>query len=221
MLRAVEHENGRVLAKLEESPFYPEGGGQVSDTGIVEAPSGRARVVDVYRVGDDQALALEPIEGEIAPGDAVRAAVERDTRLATMRNHTATHLLHAALRERLGTHVRQAGSYVGPDKLRFDFTHGERLSDAELADVEAWVADRIAAAHHVHALETTRAGGRGAGRDGAVRREVRGLGAHGRDRRACRASSAAARTWPTRPSSASSTCSARPRARRTCAASRR
>ena len=156
LVRAVEQENGRVLAKLEESPFYPEGGGQVSDTGIVEAPSGRARVVDVYRVGDDQALALEPIEGEIAPGDAVRAAVERDTRLATMRNHTATHLLHAALRERLGTHVRQAGSYVGPDKLRFDFTHGERLSDAELADVEAWIADRIAEAHRVHALETTR-----------------------------------------------------------------
>jgi alanyl-tRNA synthetase len=156
LVRAVEQENGRVLAKLEESPFYPEGGGQVSDTGLVEAPSGRARVVDVYRVGDDQALALEPLEGEIAPGDAVRAAVERDKRLATMRNHTATHLLHAALRERLGTHVRQAGSYVGPDKLRFDFTHGERLSDAELADVEAWIADRIAAAHRVHALETTR-----------------------------------------------------------------
>ena len=156
VLLAAEAENGRVLAKLEESPFYPEGGGQVSDTGIVEAASGRARVVDVYRVGDDQALALEPLEGEIGAGEAVRALVERDTRLATMRNHTATHLLHAALRERLGTHVRQAGSYVGPDKLRFDFTHGERLSDAELADVEAWVAGRIAEAHNVHALETTR-----------------------------------------------------------------
>ncbi len=82
--------------------------------------------------------------------------MERDTRLATMRNHTATHLLHAALRERLGDHVRQAGSYVGPDKLRFDFTHGERMSDEELADVEAWIADRIAEAHRVHALETTR-----------------------------------------------------------------
>ena len=61
------------------------------------------------------------------------------------------------MRERLGTHVRQAGSYVGPDKLRFDFTHGERLSEAELADVESWIADRIAASHPVHALETTRA----------------------------------------------------------------
>jgi alanyl-tRNA synthetase len=156
VLGAVEPENGRVLAKLEESPFYPEGGGQVSDSGTVESPSGRARVVDVYRVGDDQALALEPLEGEIGAGEAVRAVVERETRLATMRNHTATHLLHAALRERLGTHVRQAGSYVGPDKLRFDFTHGERLSDEELADVDAWIADRIAAAHNVHALETTR-----------------------------------------------------------------
>ena len=156
VLGAVEPENGRVLAKLEESPFYPEGGGQVSDSGTVESPSGRARVVDVYRVGDDQALALEPLEGEIGAGEAVRAVVEREARLATMRNHTATHLLHAALRERLGTHVRQAGSYVGPDKLRFDFTHGERLSDEELADVDAWIADRIAAAHKVHALETTR-----------------------------------------------------------------
>jgi alanyl-tRNA synthetase len=74
-----------------------------------------------------------------------------------MRNHTATHLLHAALRERLGSHVRQAGSYVGPDKLRFDFTHGERLSDAELADVEARISGWIAGAQRVHALETTRA----------------------------------------------------------------
>jgi alanyl-tRNA synthetase len=96
------------------------------------------------------------VEGELGPGEPVRASVERATRLATMRNHTATHLLHAALRERLGTHVRQAGSYVGPDKLRFDFTHGERLTDAELQDVESRVADWIAANHPVRAIETTR-----------------------------------------------------------------
>jgi alanyl-tRNA synthetase len=156
VLRVAERANGWVLAKLDESPFYPEGGGQVSDTGVVETPGGRARVVDVYRLGDDQALALEPVEGELGAGEPVRASVERATRLATMRNHTATHLLHAALRERLGTHVRQAGSYVGPDKLRFDFTHGERLTDAELQDVESRVAGWIAANHPVRAIETTR-----------------------------------------------------------------
>jgi alanyl-tRNA synthetase len=156
VLRVTERVDGWVLAKLEESPFYPEGGGQVSDTGLVETPSGRARVTDVYRLGDDQALALEPVEGEIGPGESAHAMVERATRLATMRNHTATHLLHAALRGRLGTHVRQAGSYVGPDKLRFDFTHGQRLSDDELTDVERQISDWIAANHHVRALETTR-----------------------------------------------------------------
>src|SRR5215218_6008887 len=156
VLRVAERANGWLLAKLEESPFYPEGGGQISDSGLVERPSGRARVVDVYRVGDDQAIALEPVEGEIGAGETVRAVVERDRRLATMRNHTATHLLHAALRERLGSHVRQAGSYVGPDKLRFDFTHGERLSPDDLAEVERLVGAWLASNHPVRAIETTR-----------------------------------------------------------------
>jgi alanyl-tRNA synthetase len=156
VLREARGADGWMLAKLEESPFYPEGGGQVSDTGVVETPSGRGRVVDVYRLGEDQALALEPVEGELGPGEEARAIVERPARLATMRNHTATHLLHAALRQRLGTHVRQAGSYVGPDKLRFDFTHGERLSDRELADIEGTIGEWIAAGHAVRAIETTR-----------------------------------------------------------------
>src|SRR5215207_7906980 len=156
VLRVAERANGWVLAKLDESPFYPEGGGQISDTGLVETPSGRARVVDVYRVGDDQALALETLDGEIGAGETARALVERDRRLATMRNHTATHLLHAALRERLGSHVRQAGSYVGPDKLRFDFTHGERLSPDDLAEVERLVGDWLASNHPVRAIEATR-----------------------------------------------------------------
>jgi alanyl-tRNA synthetase len=156
VLRLAQPANGWVLAKLEESPFYPEGGGQVSDRGVVETPSGRARVADVYRLGDDQALALEPLEGELGPGETARAVVERGERMATMRNHTATHLLHAALRERLGTHVRQAGSYVGPDKLRFDFTHGQRLSDEELAGVESLVSSWVRDNHPVRALETTR-----------------------------------------------------------------
>jgi len=153
--RSVEQLNGTLLVKLEDSPFYPQGGGQVSDRGFVETPTARGRVVDVVRVGGDQALAVEPVEGEIAAGDAVRAVVERDERLATMRNHTATHLLHAALRERLGTHVRQAGSYVGPDKLRFDFTHGERLSAEDLQAVEQRVNGWIAGGLAVRAIETT------------------------------------------------------------------
>jgi alanyl-tRNA synthetase len=156
VLRVTERANGWVLAKLEESPFYAEGGGQVSDIGVIETPSGRAQVVDVYRLGDDQALALELVEGDLGAGEQVTAKVERGSRLATMRNHTATHLLHAALRERLGTHVRQAGSYVGPDKLRFDFTHGERLSGEDLAFVESAVSDWIAANHPVRAIETTK-----------------------------------------------------------------
>src|SRR5262249_26461901 len=129
---ALERENGRFLAKLPESPFYAEGGGQVSDSGVVETPSGRASVEGVFRLGDDQAVALTLTEGEIGGGESAKAIVDRETRLATMANHTATHLLHAALRKELGTHVRQAGSYVGPDKLRFDFTHGERLNPAQV-----------------------------------------------------------------------------------------
>jgi alanyl-tRNA synthetase len=155
-LGAVEREDGRVLAKLAESPFYPEGGGQVSDSGVIETPSAVARVVDVYRLGDDQALALELQSGELQPGEPAKAVVDRETRLATMCNHTATHLLHAALRQRLGAHVRQAGSYVGPDKLRFDFTHGERLSAGEAAAVEELVNGWIAGNHPVFALQTTR-----------------------------------------------------------------
>ncbi|HEX5619023.1 MAG TPA: alanine--tRNA ligase [Solirubrobacteraceae bacterium] len=153
---ALATENGRVLAKLVESPFYATGGGQVADQGLVECADGdcRARVVDVVRLGDDQALVLEPIEGELHEGERVIARVD-PTRRLTERNHTATHLLHAALRERLGQHVRQAGSYVGPDKLRFDFTHGAPLTEEEVRDVEDMVNAQILADHPVRALTTT------------------------------------------------------------------
>src|SRR3954470_6846675 len=157
VLGALEQANGQLLAKLAESPFYAEGGGQVSDSGVVETPSGRARVEGVYRLGDDQAVALSVVEGSLVPGEAAHAVVDRERRLATMANHTATHLLHAALRQLLGTHVRQAGSYVGPDKLRFDFTHGERLSPAEDSGVEEVVTSWIAPTPPVRAVETTKA----------------------------------------------------------------
>jgi alanyl-tRNA synthetase len=171
---AVESEGERALLKLEESPFYAEGGGQVADSGIVRWPTGEeAEVLGVFRLGSDQVIevaARHPrtrergpeISGDDEPDRAgaeevpVYAVVDRESRHATMRNHTATHLLHAALRERLGTHVRQAGSSVRPDKLRFDFTHGQSLSPDELRDVEDRVNEWIKASAPVRWLEMER-----------------------------------------------------------------
>jgi alanyl-tRNA synthetase len=155
-LAAVAPEGGSALVKLEESPFYAEGGGQVADAGVLRWGEEEARVVDVYRVGDDQAIEVEPGGAAIEPGVAIEAVVDRETRHATMRNHTATHLLHAALRERLGNHVHQAGSKVDPEKLRFDFNHGQALSPAELRDVEDRVNEWIKASRPVRWLEMAR-----------------------------------------------------------------
>ncbi|MDP9378038.1 MAG: alanine--tRNA ligase [Actinomycetota bacterium] len=154
---AVERQDGHLLAKLVESPFYATGGGQVHDGGVVECQDGdcRARVVDVVRLGGDQALVLEPEQGELKAGERVVARVDRAARRATECNHTATHLLHAALREQLGTHVRQAGSYVGPDKLRFDFTHSAPLGAEVLAAIEDRVNEWVLANQPVRAITTT------------------------------------------------------------------
>jgi alanyl-tRNA synthetase len=156
-IAAASSRNGSWLMKFAESPFYAEGGGQVSDTGRVEGGSGAGRVEDVYRLGDDQAVAVALEHGELHEGEPVRLVVDAATRHATACNHTATHLLHAALRQRLGTHVRQAGSAVRPDKLRFDFTHGQPLSADELRDVEDQVNAWVLESHRVRALHTTRA----------------------------------------------------------------
>jgi alanyl-tRNA synthetase len=147
----------RLLVKLAESPFYAAGGGQISDVGTIECEHGDclARVADVVRIGDDQSLAVVLEQGTLTAGEPVLARVDHLARHATEANHTATHLLHAALRERLGSHVRQAGSYVGPDKLRFDFSHGHALSAEELADVEDRVNEWISANDPVRPITTT------------------------------------------------------------------
>jgi alanyl-tRNA synthetase len=154
---AIQDEDGRVLVKLLESPFYATGGGQVADGGYIECEDGDclARVEDVVRVGDDQVVAVVAERGTLKSGERVRARVDRHARHATACNHTATHLLHAALRQRLGGHVHQAGSYVGPDKLRFDFTHNSGLSPEELRDVEDQVNEWILGAYAVRAITTT------------------------------------------------------------------
>jgi alanyl-tRNA synthetase len=158
-------ENGNVVLKLDRSPFYAKGGGQIADAGEIACESGdcRARVVDVIRSGDDQAVVVEVEQGSLHEGERVLARVDRATRHATECNHTATHLLHAALRERLGTHVRQAGSYVGPDKLRFDFTHSAALTPEELRDVEdrvnEWILDNELVLPQQTTLDEARAKG--------------------------------------------------------------
>ncbi|HJZ61134.1 MAG TPA: alanine--tRNA ligase [Miltoncostaeaceae bacterium] len=135
-------EGGEALVKLAQSPFYPQGGGQVSDSGAIFGPRGRAEVLEVLRVGDDQVLRVR-LDGDLASGDEVEAVVDAAARRATQANHTATHVLHWALRDIFGPGVRQAGSYVGPDKLRFDFTRRERLTDDERQRLEDMVNARI------------------------------------------------------------------------------
>jgi alanyl-tRNA synthetase len=153
----LRQQDGRTIVKLAESPFYAEGGGQISDAGTIACEDGDClvRVADVVRAGDDQAIVVEAVEGTLKPGERVVARVDRAARNATQANHTATHLLHAALRERLGPHVHQAGSYVGPDKLRFDFSHTQRLSDEERRDVENRVNEWILRNDPVRPLTTT------------------------------------------------------------------
>ena len=131
------------LAKLRESPFYAEGGGQVSDQGVLihEQSGAEAELVEAFRFGDDQALLFRG-QG-FAAGDRVRAIVPWSVRFPTMANHTGTHLLHKALHEVLGDHAKQAGSAVRPDKLRFDFTHPQALTQEERERVEHLVNQKV------------------------------------------------------------------------------
>jgi len=147
--------DGSALVKLRESPFYARGGGQVADRGWIETDSARAVVEDVVRVDSDQVVVARLEHGELHAGERVRAHVDAEARRPTMANHTATHLLQAALRQVLGEHVAQAGSYVGPDKLRFDFRHDRPMTADEIARVEQIVNDHIVANQPLHIFVTT------------------------------------------------------------------
>ncbi|MCG8467847.1 MAG: alanine--tRNA ligase-related protein, partial [Gemmatimonadetes bacterium] len=144
----------RVALVLADNPFYAESGGQVSDAGIVRGAGWRMDVSTVWKNADGQTVvAGELTEGAFDPTGPVIAEVDARLRADTERNHTATHLLHAALRERLGDHVQQAGSLVAPDRLRFDFTHRGPLSDEERASIETRVNHAILANAVVSASE--------------------------------------------------------------------
>jgi alanyl-tRNA synthetase len=134
------------LVKLEQSPFYAASGGQVSDSGTVQVDGEdtRLEVVEVLKFGDDQVLVVDLAQhAPLEPGARIEAIVNWGDRFPTQANHTATHLLHQALRDVLGDHVKQAGSAVRPDKLRFDFTHEKQLTPDERARVERIVNEKV------------------------------------------------------------------------------
>jgi alanyl-tRNA synthetase len=139
---------------LDRTPFYAESGGQVGDKGFLVWEGGRFEVQDTRRpVGGVIVHRGTVIEGTLDTGQEVEAVVPGSTRWETMRNHTATHLVHKALRDVLGEHVHQAGSVVEPARLRFDFHHGQPLSQEELARVERIVNDQVVADYPVETRE--------------------------------------------------------------------
>ncbi len=136
-------ESGVVV--LTVTPFYAESGGQVGDTGTLRSDAGLFQVTDTQLAGDQFLHIGTLVEGTLATGDAVRTAIDEERRSLIRANHSATHLLHAALRQTLGSHVQQKGSLVAPDRLRFDFSHPEPVSPGTLRTVEEIVNREIQA----------------------------------------------------------------------------
>jgi alanyl-tRNA synthetase len=147
----------KVEVFLDRTPFYAESGGQIGDSGTIETGSGGLlRVTDTqYALPGLVVHAAEVVDGEIVEGDVATARIDAERRDAIRRNHTATHILHWALREVLGPHVKQAGSYVGPDRLRFDFSHYEAVSREQLDQVEDLANREIIGDAPVRHYETT------------------------------------------------------------------
>ncbi len=141
---------------MDRTPFYAEGGGQVGDTGTITTETGVAQVTDTTYGLPGLVVHSCQIEGEILAGQEATAAIDAKRRDAIRRNHTATHLLHWGLRTVLGDHVRQQGSLVAPDRLRFDFSHFGPVLHEELLQVEELVQERILADEPVRAFETTK-----------------------------------------------------------------
>ncbi|MDW7673158.1 MAG: alanine--tRNA ligase [Bacillota bacterium] len=140
---------------LAETPFYPEGGGQLADIGAILASTGKAEITDVVKFPDGKIIHKgQVVEGHFATGTNVTACIEAELRLAVARNHTATHLLHEALRQVLGGHVNQAGSLVAPERLRFDFTHFSAVTEEELLQIEQLVNDSILDSFPIDTFET-------------------------------------------------------------------
>ena len=142
---------------LDVTPFYAESGGQVGDCGLLSAPSGEIKITDtVFGLPGLRKHIGKPTRGEIKIGDTVTATIDAVARDATRKNHTATHLLHHALRNVLGEHVKQAGSLVSPQRLRFDFSHYAQLSTQEVEQIERMANAQVLANAKVDAYETSK-----------------------------------------------------------------
>ena len=137
------HAGEKVDIVLDVTPFYPEGGGQLGDRGVLRGQNGIVRVLDTQAQGGAIVHRCEVAEGEVRVYDAVDAEVDLRWREGAARHHTATHMLHAALRQILGPHVRQQGSLVAPDRLRFDFTHLEATPREALREVQSLVNEKV------------------------------------------------------------------------------
>ncbi|WP_240207536.1 alanine--tRNA ligase [Vibrio sp. CyArs1] len=137
----------KAIVVLEQTPFYAESGGQCGDAGVLKTAAGLFKVEDTQKLGNAIAHHGELVEGVLAKGDEVDAIVDAQRRAAISLNHSATHLLHAALRQVLGEHVTQKGSLVKPDNLRFDFSHLEAMTKAEIKEVERLVNAQIRTNH--------------------------------------------------------------------------
>ncbi|MFZ5965994.1 MAG: alanine--tRNA ligase [Bacillota bacterium] len=152
--QAVQGDYATIIIK--ETPFYPEGGGQVGDNGYLENEGCKVRIHDCKKGTNNSILHIgEVIEGTIGFGDTVWAKINTSDRVNTARNHTATHMLHKALRNHIGQHVEQAGSYVSHERLRFDFSHFQSLTQEEIERIEEEVNRRILEGLTVEAVETT------------------------------------------------------------------
>jgi alanyl-tRNA synthetase (EC 6.1.1.7) len=137
-------QDDEITLVLDRTPFYAEMGGQVGDTGIISNDNFRMEVKDCRKTTDDKYLHIgKVVSGSAMVGDKVHAAIDAEKRLATARNHTATHLLHKALKEILGDHVNQAGSLVSPERLRFDFTHFSAIEPEQLDMIEKRINEKI------------------------------------------------------------------------------
>src|SRR5579872_1246831 len=150
-------EPGTAEIVLDRTPFYAEGGGQLGDIGVITTETGRARVFDTQSVLPGLIVHRARIEDEVFPGQDALAVIDAPRREATRRHHTGTHLLHSALRQVLGDHVRQQGSLVAYDRLHFDFSHPKALRPEELAEVADAANSDVLSNAHVQVFETSKA----------------------------------------------------------------